>query len=71
MDDLFRCRVDKLQHLGMQAKAVHRAVIIAVTIFAVAHNRMTYRCHVHTNLIGASGLEVEFNECVIGESVNR
>ena len=54
--------MDELQHFGMQAKAVNRAGFIAVTVLTVSHNRATLGSEMDTDLVGSSGLQMEFDE---------
>ena len=54
--------MDEGQHLGMQAEAIDRTVIQAMTILTVAHYGMTDRGEMDTDLVGATGLEVELDE---------
>ena len=62
MDSLLRSGVDELQHFGMEAKAVDRRGLIAMTVLAVSNNRTTFARQMDTNLIRTTGLEVEFYE---------
>ena len=56
--------MDELQHFGMQAKAVNRAGFIAVSVLAIAYNRATLGGEMDTDLVGSSGLQMEFDEGV-------
>ena len=59
---LFGSGVNKLQHTGMQAQAVNGRILVAMTVLAVANDRVPDALHMNTNLIGSPRLEVKFNE---------
>ena len=61
-DLLLGSGMDKGQHLGMQAEAIHRTIVEAMTILTVAHYGMTHRSEMHADLVGAAGLEVELKK---------
>ena len=46
----------------MQTEAVDRTIVEAMTVLTVAHYGMTDRGQMDTNLVGAAGLEVEFQK---------
>ena len=57
--------MDELQHFGVEAEAVNGAGLIAVPVLAVAHYRTAFGRQMHTDLVGAAGLEVELDEGII------
>ena len=48
----------------MEAEPVDRTILISIAVLAVPYHRMPQGLHMHTDLVGASGLEVEFDEGV-------
>jgi hypothetical protein len=46
----------------MQAEAVDRTIVKAMTVLTVAHYGMTDRGQMDTDLVGAAGLEVELEK---------
>ena len=54
--------MDELEHLGVEAEAVNRRILVAMAILAVANHGMVDALHMHTDLVGTAGLEVELDK---------
>ncbi len=63
--------MDELQHFGMQAKAVNRAGFIAVPVLAIAYDGATFGSEMDTDLVGSSGLQMEFDEGINQLTIGR
>jgi hypothetical protein len=54
--------MDERQHLGVQAEAVDRAVLVTMTVLAVTHYRTSFGGKVNTDLVRAPGFQMQFDE---------
>jgi len=54
--------MNESQHFGVEAETVDRRGLVAVTVLAVTDYRTTLARKMNANLIGTTGLEVQFDE---------
>ena len=64
-DGLFRYGMDEGEDLGMETESVDRRGLVTMPILAVADNRTAFGSQMDTDLVGAAGLEMEFDEGIL------
>ena len=65
-DGFFGHGMNESEHFGVETEPVNRRRLVTVPVLAVADDRTTFGGEVHTDLVRAAGLEVEFDEGILG-----